>query len=140
MSVLDTLVETRSALIAEADALVATGTAEALDSATAKLAEARSYDSRIETAKEIEARKAEITESRKEAGVTVFGGAVVTKEPRTYDRDYRNSWAKDQMLAYTRNDAEARARLARHAQEADVEARAGSTTATAGKSICQIAA
>lgn len=132
MSVLDTLVETRSALIAEADALVATGTAEALDSATAKLAEARSYDSRIETAKEIEARKAEITESRKEAGVTAFGGAVVTKETRTYDRDYRNSWAKDQMLAYVRNDAEARARLARHAQEADVEARAGSTTATSG--------
>jgi len=133
MSVLDNLVESRSALIAEADALVATGTAEALDSATAKLTEARSFDSRIETAKEVEARKAEITESRKEAGVVAFGGAVITKETRTYDRDLRNSWSKDQMLAYVRNDSEARSRLARHAQEADVESRAGgNTTATSG--------
>ena len=133
MSQSDKLVEVRDALIADADALVATGTDESFAAAETKLEEVRAIDARIKTASEVEARAAAVAEAKSVAGVSSVGGAVVTKEARTYDRDKRNSWAKDLLMASPIfGDSEAKARLARHAKEADVESRAGSTTLTAG--------
>ena len=137
MSKIDKMVETRDALIASADALVSgEATAEAFTQAETTLSEVRTLDAQIATAKEVEARAAEVAESRKAAGVAPFapavGGFSVTSEARTYDRDKKNSWAKDLLMSTIYNDSDSRSRLARHSHEDAVENRAGSTTATAG--------
>ena len=142
MSVVENLREQRDAIISAADALVATpdATAEQFTEARAKLEEVAVIDERIATAEVVEKRAAELKESRAKAGVKSFaapvGGAVITSEPVTYDRDKRNSWAKDLVAAEGRYNfagaEEARARLQRHWKETDVEARAGNTTLTSG--------
>ena len=137
MSATDKLVEVRDGLIAEADALVATGTDESFTAADTKLEEVRALDARIKTATEVEARAAAIKESQASAKVSPVGGATIISEVRTYNANPQSaSWARDLAAsqgAYNMSGAEeARNRLARHAKEVDVEARAGNTTATSG--------
>ena len=132
MSATDKLVEVRDGLIAEADALVATGTDESFTAADTKLEEVRALDARIKTATEVEARAAAIKESQAAAKVSPVGSAVITQEARTYDRDERNSWVKDMINAQIRNEPASWERLRRHAKEDAVESRAGNTTLTSG--------
>ena len=137
MSTSDKLVELRDGLITEADALVATGTTESFTAAETKLEEVRALDARIKTATEVEARAAAIKESQASAKVSPVGGATIISEVRTYTANPLSaSWARDLAAsqgAYNMSGAEeARNRLARHAKEVDVEARAGNTTATSG--------
>jgi HK97 family phage major capsid protein len=136
MSATDKLVEVRDGLITEADALVATGTTESFTAAETKLEEVRALDARIKTATEVEARAAAIKDAQAAAKVSPVGSATIISEARTYDRDKRNSWAKDLVAAEGRYNFpgadEARARLQRHWQEVDKESRSMSTTLTAG--------
>ena len=137
MSASDKLVEVRDGLITEADALVATGTTESFTAAETKLEEVRALDARIKTATEVEARAAAIKESQASAKVSPVGGATIISEVRTYNANPQSaSWARDLAASqgvYNMSGAEeARNRLARHAKEVDVEARAGNTTATSG--------
>lgn len=133
------LIEQRDAVVAEADALLATAeTSDALDAVAAKQDEVAALDERIAAAEKVEARAAELKESRADSGVKPFagearkGGIVVTSETMTYDRDGKNSFVRDMIGATMRNDASSWERLNRHAQEVAVETRDISRTDTAG--------
>ena len=126
MSLVAKLKETRDVAVAEAEAVLAADdvTAEALDTVSAKHDEIAALDERIAKAEAVEARSAEIAESRKEAGVKVFGSAAtITREAMTYDKDGRNSFVRDMIGAQLRNDSSSWERLNRHAQEVAVETR-----------------
>jgi HK97 family phage major capsid protein len=128
------LKEQRDALVAEVETTLAAEevTAEALDAASVKQDEIAALDERIATADKVEARTAAITESRKESKVATFGGAVVTREAMTYDKDGRNSFVRDMIGAQLRNDRTSWERLYRHQQEVAVETRDISRTDGAG--------
>ena len=134
MSLSSKLKEQRDGLVAEVEAALASDdvTAEALDVVTDKQAEIEKVDARLASVEAAEKRTAEITESRKEAGVATFGGAVVTREAMTYDRDGKNSFVRDMIGAQLRNDRSSWERLARHQQEVAVETRDISRTDGAG--------
>ena len=134
MSLVSKLKEQRDGLAATAEAVLAAEdvTAEALDSVSATHEEIAALDERIATAEKVEARTAAIAESRKEAKVATFGGAVVTREAMTYDRDGKNSFVRDMIGAQLRNDRNSWERLARHQQEVAVETRDVSRTDGAG--------
>jgi HK97 family phage major capsid protein len=128
------LKEQRDALVAEVETTLAAEevTAEALDAASVKQDEIAALDERIATADKVEARTAAIAESRKDSKVATFGGAVVTREAMTYDKDGRNSFVRDMIGANLRNDRESWARLQRHQQEVAIESRDISRTDGAG--------
>ena len=134
MSLVSKLKEQRDGLAATAEAVLAAEdvTAEALDSVSATHEEIAALDERIATAEKVEARTAAIAESRKEAKVATFGGAVVTREAMTYDRDGKNSFVRDMIGAQLRNDRTSWERLYRHQQEVAVETRDISRTDGAG--------
>ena len=134
MSLVSKLKEQRDGLAATAEAVLAADdvTAEALDSVSATHEEIAALDERIATAEKVEARTAAIAESRKEAKVATFGGAVVTREAMTYDRDGKNSFVRDMIGAQLRNDRTSWERLYRHQQEVAVETRDISRTDGAG--------
>ena len=134
MSLVSKLKETRDGLVAEVEAALASEdvTAEALDAVTEKQAEIEKVDERIASVEAAEARSVALAESRKSAGVKTFGGAVVTKESMTYDRDGRNSFVRDMINANLRNDGNSWERLNRHQQEVAVETRDVSRTDGAG--------
>ena len=134
MSLATKLKEQRDALVAEVETTLAAEdvTAEALDAASTKQEEIAALDERIATADKVEARTAAIAESRKESKVATFGGAVVTREAMTYDRDGRNSFVRDMIGAQLRNDRNSWERLNRHAQEVAVESRDISRTDGSG--------
>ena len=134
MSLASKLKEQRDGLVAEVETTLAAEdvTAEALDAASSKQEEISALDERIATAEKVEARTAAIAESRKESGVATFGGAVVTREAMTYDRDGRNSFVRDMIGAQLRNDRTSWERLYRHQQEVAVETRDISRTDGAG--------
>jgi HK97 family phage major capsid protein len=134
LSLVSKLKEQRDGLAATAEAVLAAEdvTAEALDSVSATHEEIAALDERIATAEKVEARTAAIAESRKEAKVATFGGAVVTREAMTYDRDGKNSFVRDMIGAQLRNDRNSWERLARHQQEVAVETRDVSRTDGAG--------
>ena len=134
MSLASKLKEQRDGLAATAEAVLAAEdvTAEALDSVSATHEEIAALDERIATAEKVEARTAAIAESRKEAKVATFGGAVVTREAMTYDRDGKNSFVRDMIGAQLRNDRSSWERLARHQQEVAIETRDISRTDGAG--------
>ena len=134
MSLASKLKEQRDGLAATAEAVLAAEdvTAEALDSVSATHEEIAALDERIATAEKVEARTAAIAESRKEAKVATFGGAVVTREAMTYDKDGRNSFVRDMIGAQLRNDRSSWERLARHQQEVAIETRDISRTDGAG--------
>jgi hypothetical protein len=128
------LIEQRDALVAEVDTTLAAEevTAEALDAASVKQDEIAALDERIATAQANEKRTAALAESRKESGVVTFGGAKVTREAMTYDKDGRNSYFRDLTAATIRGDRDAFERLYRHQSEIDVETRDISRTDTSG--------
>ena len=134
MSLVSKLKEQRDGLAATAEEVLASDdvTAEALDSVSATHEEIAALDERIATAEKVEARTAAIAESRKEAKVATFGGAVVTREAMTYDRDGKNSFVRDMIGAQLRNDRTSWERLYRHQQEVAVETRDISRTDGAG--------
>ena len=134
MSLASKLKEQRDGLAATAEAVLAAEdvTAEALDSVSATHEEIAALDERIATAEKVEARTAAIAESRKEAKVATFGGAVVTREAMTYDRDGKNSFVRDMIGAQLRNDRTSWERLYRHQQEVAIETRDISRTDGAG--------
>ena len=134
MSLASKLKEQRDGLVAEVETTLAAEdvTADALDAASAKQEEISALDERIATAEKVEARTAALAESRKEAKVATFGGAVVTRESMTYDKDGRNSFVRDMIGAQLRNDRSSWERLARHQQEVAIETRDISRTDGAG--------
>ena len=85
MSLASKLKEQRDGLVAEVETTLAAEdvTAEALDAASKAQDTIAALDERIATAEKVESRTAAIAESRKEAGVANFGGAVVTREAMT---------------------------------------------------------
>ena len=125
MSLASKLKEQRDGLVAEVETTLAAEdvTAEALDAASSKQEEIAALDERIATAEKVEARTVALAESRKESGVKTFGGAVVTREAMTYDRDGKNSFVRDMIGAQLRNDRTSWERLYRHQQEVAVETR-----------------
>ena len=134
MSLASKLKEQRDGLVAEVETTLAAEdvTAEALDAASSKQEEIAALDERIATAEKVEARTAALSESRKESGVKTFGGAVVTREAMTYDKDGRNSFVRDMIGAQLRNDRSSWERLNRHQQEVAVESRDISRTDGSG--------
>ena len=134
MSLASKLKEQRDGLVAEVETTLAAEdvTADALDAASKAQDDIAALDERIATAEKVEARTAAIAESRKEAKVANFGGAVVTREAMTYDKDGRNSFVRDMIGAQLRNDRSSWERLARHQQEVAVETRDISRTDGAG--------
>jgi HK97 family phage major capsid protein len=134
MSLASKLKEQRDGLVAEVETTLAAEdvTAEALDAASSKQEEIAALDERIATAEKVEARTAALAESRKESGVKTFGGATVTRESMTYDKDGKNSFVRDMIGAQLRNDSTAWERLHRHAQEVAIETRDISRTDGAG--------
>jgi len=134
MSLASKLKEQRDGLVAEVETTLAAEdvTAEALDAASKAQDTIAALDERIATAEKVESRTAAIAESRKEAGVANFGGAVVTREAMTYDKDGRNSFVRDMIGANLRNDRDSWARLQRHQQEVAIETRDISRTDGAG--------
>jgi hypothetical protein len=134
MSLASKLKEQRDGLVAEVETTLAAEdvTAEALDAASSKQEEISALDERIATAEKVEARTAAIAESRKESGVATFGGATVTREEMTYDKNGRNSFVRDMIGAQLRNDRSSWERLYRHQQEVAVETRDISRTDGAG--------
>ena len=134
MSLASKLKEQRDGLVAEVETTLAAEdvTADALDAASKAQDDIAALDERIATAEKVEARTAAIAESRKESKVANFGGAVVTREAMTYDKDGRNSFVRDMIGAQLRNDRSSWERLARHQQEVAVETRDISRTDGAG--------
>ena len=134
MSLASKLKEQRDGLVAEVETTLAAEdvTAEALDAASATQEAISALDERIATAEKVEARTAALSESRKESGVKTFGGAVVTREAMTYDKDGRNSFVRDMIGAQLRNDRSSWERLNRHQQEVAVESRDISRTDGSG--------
>ena len=134
MTLSNKLKEQRDALVAEVETTIAAEevTADALDAASKAQDEIAALDERIATAEAVEARTAAIHESRKESKVATFGGATVTREAMTYDKDGRNSFVRDMINAQLRNDSSSWERLHRHQAEVAVETRDISRTDTAG--------
>ena len=134
MSLVSKLKEQRDGLVAEVEATLASEdvTAEALDAVVDKQAEIEKVDERIATVEAVEARSAALAESRKESGVKVFGGATVTREAHTYEKNGSNSFVRDMIAGTLRNDSSAWERLNRHQQEVAVELRDISRTDGAG--------
>lgn len=134
MSLASKLKEQRDGLVAEVETTLAAEdvNAEALDAASAKQEEIAALDERIATAEKVEARTAALAESRKASGVATFGGATVTKEAMTYDKDGKNSFVRDMIGAQLRNDRASWERLNRHQMEVNVETRDISRTDGAG--------
>jgi HK97 family phage major capsid protein len=129
MAYSETLIEKRSALLAEADALVATAKTEARDLTVedetkidAALTEVRELDAQIERHKELEARSAEAAELRSVNNITP-AITTVKSEARTYAAASSNSFLVDAFNAQFRGDASASERLARHMSEERVERR-----------------
>jgi HK97 family phage major capsid protein len=129
MAYSETLIEKRSALLAEADALVATAKTEARDLTVedetkidAALTEVRELDAQIERHQELEARSAEAAELRSVNNITP-AITTVKSEARTYAAASSNSFMVDAFSAQFRGDAAAAERLARHMTEERVERR-----------------
>lgn len=130
---LSKLREARAEAVTAAEVLLAgEPTPEVLDQAEARNAEITDLDAKIEAISALQERTAAVVESREDAGVKVFGSAVVGKEPMTYEERGQHSFVKDMIRASTRNDQDAWTRLHRHGQEAAVEMRAINSTDNSG--------
>ena len=113
MTASEKLIEQRDALVADVDSALATEevTSDALDAVSAKQDEIAALDERIATAQAVEARTAELAESRKASGVKPFGATTISRETLTYDKDNRNSFVRDMINATVRNEPQAWERL-----------------------------
>ena len=127
MSYLEKLQEKRSALVAQAEAIVAQAETETRDLseqedseiATA-LNEVRDLDEAIKVQEELAKRSAEASALREKAGITP---TVVKSEARTYTERSGHSFIADAFSAQFNNDFGAQERLARHMNEERVERR-----------------
>jgi HK97 family phage major capsid protein len=143
MAYSETLIEKRSALLAEADALVATAKTEERDLTVedetkidAALTEVRELDAQIERHKELEARSAEAAELRSVNKITP-AMTTVKSEARTYSPQADTSFIRDAYAAQFNNDYQASERLARHMSEERVERRDVTSAAFAGLIVPQ---
>jgi HK97 family phage major capsid protein len=125
----ETLQEKRSALIAEADQLVAVAQTETRDLSSdedvaigQKLDAVRDLDEQIKKHQELEARSVAAAETRAATKIE-SAVAVVKSEPRTYTQNSTNSFVADAYRAQFSNDFSAQERLARHMNEERIERR-----------------
>jgi HK97 family phage major capsid protein len=139
----ESLVEKRSALLAEADALVAAAKTEERDLTVedetkidAALSEVRNLDAQIARHKELEARSAEAAELRSVNKITP-AMTTVKSEARTYSPQADTSFIRDAYAAQFNNDYQASERLARHMSEERVERRDVTSAAFAGLIVPQ---
>lgn len=147
MSFLDKVIERRDAVKAELDAVLEAVaaeertdlTAEETEKVDALVEESRSLDSKIEkfNAQAVADAKASEVRASVAAVVTPKGGAVVTREARTYSPESDASFVKDALAASTRNDFAANERLARHMREESIERRDVGTAQFDGLTIPQ---
>ena len=147
MSFLDKVIERRDAVKAELDAVLEAVaaeertdlTAEETEKVDALVEESRSLDTKIEkfnTQAVADAKASEVRASVA-AVVTPKGGAVVTREARTYSPEAEVSFVKDAFAASSRGDFSANERLARHMREESIERRDVSTAQFEGLVIPQ---
>ena len=147
MSFLDKVIERRDAVKAELDAVLEAVaaeertdlTAEETEKVDALVEESRSLDTKIEkfNAQAVADAKASEVRASVAAVVTPQGGAVVTREARTYSAQADASFVKDALAASTRNDFAANERLARHMREESIERRDVGTAQFDGLTIPQ---
>jgi HK97 family phage major capsid protein len=139
MAMSEKLIEKRSALLVDAQAIVDKAEAEARDLSAeedSKIAEslkaAADLDASIKHHEELEARSAVAAQVRKESGV-----AVVKSEPRTYSLRGEHSFVADAFRAQFSNDFAAQERLARHNREEQIERRDVTSSNFAGLVVPQ---
>jgi HK97 family phage major capsid protein len=127
MAMSQTLIEKRAAFLAEAQAAVDAAEADARDLTVEEdaliatsLRSAAELDDTIKQHQDLEARKAQAAEVRKETSVA---NIVVKSEARTYAPQATTSFIRDAYSAQFNNDFQASERLARHMQEERVERR-----------------
>jgi HK97 family phage major capsid protein len=139
----ETLQEKRSALIAEADQLVAIAQTETRDLSSdedvaigQKLDAVRDLDEQIKKHQELEARSVAAAETRAATKIE-SAVAVVKSEPRTYTAQSTNSFVADAYRAQFSNDFSAQERLARHMNEERIERRDVTSAAFAGLIVPQ---
>lgn len=119
----------RSAVLADADAIVAAAQAEARDLTPDEdkriadaLDAARDLDAQIDKHVELEERAAKAAEQR--AALRIEQAVTTVKsEPRTYTPNSEHSFIADAYRAQFNNDYAAQERLARHSREEQVERR-----------------
>jgi hypothetical protein len=125
----DKLIEKRDAVLASAEAIVATAKTEARDltadedaEIAKSLDEVRDLDAQIERHAELEKRAKEAADLRAKNQI-VEVTSKVTSEPRTYRASGQHSFVSDAYAAQFNNDFAARERLSRHMNEEKVERR-----------------
>jgi len=133
-SFLDKLIERRDAVKAEMDAVLEAVASEDRTDLTADettkvdtlVEESRTLDSKIEKMKaqaDADAKANEIRSAVADVAMPKIGGAVVTREERTYSPNSEASFVKDAFNAQFANDYAANERLARHMREESIERR-----------------
>ena len=139
MAMSEKLIEKRSALLIDAQAIVDKAEAEARDLSAeedSKIAEslkaAADLDASIKHHEELEARSAVAAQVRKDTGV-----AVVKSEARTYSLRSEHSFVADAFRAQFSNDYAAQERLARHNREEQIERRDVTSSNFAGLVVPQ---
>jgi HK97 family phage major capsid protein len=129
MTYSDSLRDKRSAVLADADAIVAAAQADARDLTPDEdkriadaLDAARDLDAQIDKHVELEERAAKAAEQRAALRIEQAVTTVVS-EPRTYTANSEYSFIADAYRAQFNNDYAAQERLARHSREEQVERR-----------------
>lgn len=142
MKMSEQLTEKRNDLLAKADLIVATATAEARDltadedaDIASTLDTVRDLDEQVKRHADLEARL-DAVESRKAQQVEQ-AAAVVKSEPRTYSPHADHSFVADAYAAQFRGDYAAQERLARHQREESIERRDVGTAAFTGLVVPQ---
>jgi HK97 family phage major capsid protein len=147
-SYLDVALERRDAVKAEMDAVLEAVAAESRTDLTAEetekvdalVEEARALDAKIEKFTTQAAADAKVAEMRSSVAAVVapkVGGAIVTREARTYSPEAGVSFVKDVFNAQVRGDYNAQERLARHTKEESIERRDVDTSNFAGLVVPQ---
>lgn len=149
MSYLDKVIERRDAVKVEMDAILEAVASEnrtdLTEDESAKVdtlvEESRTLDSKIEKLTAQAAADAKASEARSTVAnfaMPKVGGAMVTREARTYSADNADvSFVKDAFTAKFSNDYAASERLARHSREEEIERRSVGTGNFAGLVIPQ---
>jgi len=147
-SYLDVALERRDAVKAEMDAVLEAVAAESRTDLTteetekvdALVEESRALDAKIEKFSTQAVADAKATEARASVAniaTPTVGGAVVTREARTYSPEAAVSFVKDVFNAQVRGDFNASERLARHTREESIERRDVGTSNFAGLVVPQ---
>ena len=147
MSFFDNVVERRDAVKVEMDAILEAVASEARTDLTADetakvdalVEESRALDAKIEKLAAQSAADVKASEARASVAniATPVGGAVVTREARTYTPEATVSFVKDAYNAQVKGDYAAQERLARHTREESIERRDVDTSNFAGLVVPQ---